>query len=366
MRMAVFKIMALSLIRDRGALVMSFVLPGIVFAIFALIFSGASGGELAIRLAVADERNDADSRQVVDALFKNEKLKQIESASQSRRSILSQVRDGSVDIGLVIRAGSVPLLAPATDDRPHFELITDPSREIASSMVSGLLQNAYMSLVPASAGQPALFVRTSASRHTAKFSPVSYYAGAVAMMFLLFASLSAALSYLEELESGLLSRIASGPGGVGIVLDGKFAFMVLQGWLQVLVVFLVAWLAFGLDLPGHLLTWAITTLAGAFAAAGLAIAFVTFCRTKKQAETLGQMIVLVVSAIGGSMVPRFLMPPEIQSLGWLTPNAWALEAYASVFWRGDSMEALLIPWIVLSAIGVLGLAAARINAMSRG
>ena len=99
----------------------------------------------------------------------------------------------------------------------------------------------------------------------------------------------------------------------------------------------------------------ITALLAAFAAGtvdGLAIAFVVVCRTRKQADTLGQMLVLIVSAVGGSMVPRFLMPPEIQTLGWLTPNTWALEAYSSLFWRGDTMEAMLTPWAVLAGIAV--------------
>lgn len=365
MRYAVFKIMTLSLMRDRGALAMSFLLPGIVFAIFALIFSGASGGELSIRIAIADQRNDEASRKLTATLMKNTKLGEIGRRSQSRASVINRVRDGSVDIGIVIRQNELPLAAPATRDAPHFELVTDPSREIASSMVSGLLQQAYLSLLPGDATAARLFTRTSATQRGDSFSPVAYYAGAVAMMFLLFAALTAGLTYLDERESGLLTRIASGPGGVGVVIDGKFAFMVVQGWLQVAVVFVVAWLAFGLDLPKHILWWSITTLAGAFAAAGLAIAFVVLCRTKKQAETLGQMLVLVISALGGSMVPRFLMPQEVQALGWVTPNTWALEAYASIFWRGEDIQALQLPWTVLGGIGLAGLAVSHVVAARR-
>jgi len=50
---AVFNIMWLRLWRDKGALVLAFILPGFIFAIFAAIFSNASGGQLDLRAALA-------------------------------------------------------------------------------------------------------------------------------------------------------------------------------------------------------------------------------------------------------------------------------------------------------------------------
>jgi ABC-2 type transport system permease protein len=363
MRWAIFMIMLRSLLRDRGALAMSFILPGIVFAIFAVIFSGASGGALSVRVAVADLRSDAASSQFIEQLFANENIRRIEAQASGREAVRAMVRDGASDVGLVVRALDGPLSQPTIGGEAHIEMITDPSREIASSMLSGLIQQAYVSLLPATSAQTRFFDRTAATPDSDSFSAVAYYAGAVAVMFLLFSSLTQALTYLDERESGLLERIASGPGRIAVVIDGKFLFMVVLGWVQVLIVFLVAWLVFGLDLPAHLGPWAVTTLAAAIAASGLAIAFVTLCRTRKQADTLGQMLVLVVSALGGSMVPRFLMPPEIQAVGWLTPNTWALEVYASLFWRGDRLDALFLPWAVLAGIGLAALIVARLVAL---
>ena len=50
---AVFKTMWLRLWRDKGALVLAFILPGFIFAVFAAIFSNASGGNLDLRVALA-------------------------------------------------------------------------------------------------------------------------------------------------------------------------------------------------------------------------------------------------------------------------------------------------------------------------
>ncbi|MEM7748398.1 MAG: ABC transporter permease [Pseudomonadota bacterium] len=360
MRQAIVKIMLLNLLRDRATLAMSFLLPGIVFAIFAVIFAGASGGELAIRVAVLDQRANAASKELLGNLFQTENLQRVAIETSTVGELANAVRDGAADAAVVVYQRSGPLERPPLPGQKHFEILTDPSKEIASSMLAGLLQEAYVDRLPKPPGADRIIVRRSVIDADGGFTAVSYYAGAVAMMFLLFSTLTAALSYLDERERGLLDRLALGPGGVGIIIDGKFIFLVLQGFVQTTIVFLVAWLGFGIALPDKVLPWMFVAVCSAVSAAGIALAFVTLCRSKQQAETVGQMLVLIISAIGGSMVPRFMMPAEVQTLGWLTPNTWALEAYASIFWRGDPVTAVMLPGALLVASGLGGLIIARL------
>ncbi len=121
----------------------------------------------------------------------------------------------------------------------------------------------------------------------------------------------------------------------------------------------MAWLAVDVDLPGNIALWAVTTVVAAIAAAGIGLVFVLACKTRSQAITLANIFTLVVSAIGGSMVPRYLMPAWLQDLGWLTPNTWTLEAYGAIFWRGEGVDAMLLPWAALLATGLIGFALAR-------
>ena len=64
-------------------------------------------------------------------------------------------------------------------------------------------------------------------------------------------------------------------------------------------------------------------------------------------DVRGHILVLVMSAVGGSMVPRFLMPPELQGLGWFTPNTWVLEAYSAVFWQQPGTAVFGLPLYLL-------------------
>jgi ABC-2 type transport system permease protein len=131
-------------------------------------------------------------------------------------------------------------------------------------------------------------------------------------------------------------------------------FLVVQGIAQVSVIFVTAWLVHGVDLPGHLGGCLAVTAAASFSAAGLALALTTACATRRQAQAFANVAILMLSALGGSMVPRFFMPPLLQRIGWLTPNTWALEAYASVFWREQGPAQLVLPVGLLLASGACG------------
>jgi ABC-2 type transport system permease protein len=282
--------------------------------------------------------------------------------------------------------------------------VADPVRGVAVPMLKGQVQRAYFSALPdvalgsvvgliedqflelseqqredlalglddlrdeADAGRASgwgfddLFERENVAGQSAAMNHVAYYAGAVAILFLLFSSVHGAISMIDENESGIMDRVLAGPGTMAAVVNGKALFLVAQGFVQVGVIFVIAWIVHDVDLPSHVPTWAVTTTAASIAAAGLALCVAMVCRTKRQAQTLANVAILVVSALGGSMVPRFFMPPVLQDVGWLTPNTWALEAYTAIFWRNEPVGALVIPWILLTVTGLAGVWCAQVLA----
>jgi ABC-2 type transport system permease protein len=401
---AVFRAMLLAFLRDRAALVMSFVLPVVFFLVFGAIFSGAGGGDLRLSVAVADEVRSDVSQRLLRALLDDPAVR---GAGQGldAAAVRELVRRGRADVGLVVRAGGEPLGAVGGFGKPPLVVVSDPTRAVAAQMLVGLVQRAYFTALPdvalggvaalieqdlvtldaaqkrqlaeglaglkddaeqarregrrGGAGLEDMFDHEAVVGRSQARNLVAYYAGAVAFLFLLFSTVHGAVSLIEERDAGLLDRILAGPASTAVLVNGKFLFLAAQGFAQVAVIFLVAWLVHGVDVPHHAVGCAVVTLAAAVAASGFALALVSACRTRRQAQALSNVVILVVSALGGSMVPRFFMPPLLQRLGWATPNAWAIEAYASVLWRGDPPAALVPPLVFLCGLGLAGYLAAR-------
>ncbi|HEV7439449.1 MAG TPA: ABC transporter permease, partial [Methylobacterium sp.] len=111
---AAFRVMLLSLVRDRAALVMAFVLPTVIFAIFAAIFSGAIGDRIRIHLGLADLARTATTARLMSALEADPSLRVTRLDAASLPDIVGIVRRGEVDVALVLRGDLSAAPAPTT------------------------------------------------------------------------------------------------------------------------------------------------------------------------------------------------------------------------------------------------------------
>jgi len=189
---------------------------------------------------------------------------------------------------------------------------------------------------------------------------VAFSAAGIGVMFLLFSSVAGAGgALLEEAESGTLERVLSTNVGMPGLLVGKWIFLSLVGCAQLTVMFLWGRLVFDLPLFQHVPGFAIMTASTAAAAAALGLMLATIARTRAQLSGFSTILILTMSALGGSMFPRFLMSETMQRIGLLTFNAWALDGYVKVFWRDAPLWQLWPQVAVLIVLTLVFLAAAR-------
>lgn len=336
---AVFLASLIGFARDRAGLAMTLLLPPLVYLLFAAIFGASASGQVETRVVLLDAAGTPASAAVVRALERRPALRA--RTAPDLASLEAEVIAGRADVGLVVGA--------------PVQLVTAPGREVAAAAIAAEL----------SALQAATPRRPESRLERRIVGPAGdvqslYYASAVSVMFVFFAAMHGAMAGLDDRVSGLQARLALLAGGLAPVLGGRFAWLTAVGGVQTALVFALALPRLPAVQPWQGAAWALTSLLGAAAAAGAAMALVAACRSREQAQPLSTALVLVLAALGGSMAPRFLMPDVFRQIGWATPHAWVIEAGQSVLWRGRIDATVLGAWGVLAGVGAAGLALALV------
>ena len=408
-----------SLRRDKAALALSFVLPIAFFSIFAVIFGGQKDSTPKVKVLLVDEDQSAASRQLVRALQQEGSLTLLTHPASKDKTAAPDYTAATAEAAVIAGDAPVALIIPkgfgqnpisfGRQDNPYaLQMLNDSSDVIAPQVVSGLLQKAAFTSMPASMadqgmkysermlggltpdqqqrvqtylrdlhaledrqaltgtsnsgglGSGIIAVHQRAVVGADKKNPmVSFYAAAIGVMFLLFTASSAAGALLEESESGTLDRVLSSRVTMTSLLAGKLTYNTLLAFTQLTVMFLWAWAVFHVDLFGHIPGFVVMGLSTAIAVASFGILLASLCHTRAQLGAVSTLLILIMSSVGGSMFPRYLMPESMQKAGLLTINAWAIDGFTKVFWRDQPVTALWPQVSVLAAIGVVLFVAAR-------
>lgn len=405
----------LNLRRDRVAQALTFLLPIVFFSIFASVFGGQASGTSRIRVAIVDEDRSELSARIVTGLEKEPGLRvrttNGDGSPLDRAAGERLVKEGELPVAVVIPAGlGQSFGSGGFGSQAKMQLLADVSDPIAPQMVLGLLQKVTMTAAPdlmMQAGMkqfeqhagaltaqqreavdqwlPQLKAQAQSAdskstgtagammlstevvdvmgSDTRRGSLISFYAAGIGVMFLLFSCVAGAGGVLlDEVEAGTLERLLSTRIGMSELLFGKWLFLALVGAAQLTVMFLWGWLVFDLPLFSHLPGFTAMTAATAGAAAALGLVLATIARSRAQLSGFSTILILTMSALGGSMFPRFLMSETMQKFGLLTFNGWALDGYLKVFWRDAPLPQLWPQVLVLSTLTLVFLGGARVLA----
>lgn len=391
------------LLHNRVELVLTFVVPIAFFSVFAVIFGGGvgSGATPKLRVVITDDVQSPQSEAVFSQLEKGSTFRLMNEGESkttlTREECQQLVRRGNATLAIRLQE---------KDGRLHAEILSDASDQIAGQVASAVVSKTllvvdakqrmsasksitqHMPLVvadttpqydpapehapaaevdpaPEQAGDIASPVELVDVMAKGKSNPVvSMYAAGIAVMFLLFGATSGGGALLEERENRTLDRLLSTKMTMDHLILGKWFYLSAIGVLQVSVMFVWAQIVFGVDLLGHLDGFLMMTVVTASAASAFGLLLATLCKTRGQLNGLSVILVLTMSALGGSMVPRYVMSESLQEIGLWTFNAWALDGYNKVFWR-DLPAASLAPQLaVLLTTAIVLLVTARVLAIS--
>ncbi len=172
------------------------------------------------------------------------------------------------------------------------------------------------------------------------------------ILMLLFSVAGIGEGLLNEKQEGMLKKLLCSPMHHNNILFGKIVFANIISIIQLLIMFVYAWLVFGLDIMHHLPSLVLMFFAIAFACSSFGVLLASFAKSRQQVQALSTTIIMVMSAIGGSMIPTFIMPEFMQKISVISVNYWGIQGFYDIFWRLLPLTDITFLSRVLVLIGI--------------
>lgn len=361
----------LLLLRDIHGLLLLFLMP----VLFILVMSLALQNQFAERagskidVLVDDQAQDAASATVLQHLLQGQGFHWVTQAGGDVAAKRARIRHDEYAFLLTLRHEGEALhadilVAPATG-KPAEVIFTATVREALMRQRIGALMDFAQQQAGATPGDDGVQVQYSYQKAAGK-PPTSVQqsvpAWLVFAMFFSVVPLSNAL--IGERQQGTLRRLRTLPVSPFLPIIGKLIpYFVINQLQVVLMVAVGIWLVplCGGDrlAPGD--SWgglALMASAVSIAALGYGMLIAVLARTTDQATTLGGTGNIILGAIGGIMVPRFVMPEGMQHLAQASPMSWGLEGFLDIFLRNGGIAEVLPEAGALFAFGCVTIALA--------
>ena len=171
-------------------------------------------------------------------------------------------------------------------------------------------------------------------------------------------------SFIRERQFGVLRRLRTTNIGPLAQFFGKLAPYFLINQIQVVLMLATGALLVprlggdALAINGGPLGLVVLAAALSFAALALALLIAVTARTTEQATMLAGIGVIVLGAVGGVMVPTFVMPAALQNIAQFSPMAWGVEGFLDLFLRGGGLAEVLSEVLKLLCFGAVALSLA--------
>jgi ABC-2 type transport system permease protein len=169
---------------------------------------------------------------------------------------------------------------------------------------------------------------------------------------------------IRERQGGTLARLLTLPVSYSVLLLGKVIAYVLICLVQFGIILLIGIHVMPLlgtpvleigSSPEAIL---VVVVSAALAACGYGILLGTVARTYEQASMFGAVSVVIAAAVGGIMVPVYVMPEMMRRISDFSPLAWGLNALTDIFAREGTLQTVQteVFYLLAFALGTMSLA----------
>jgi ABC-2 type transport system permease protein len=189
--------------------------------------------------------------------------------------------------------------------------------------------------------------------------PVKIFLPGIVTMFVLFAITISARAIVEERRKGTLERLLTTRLTVGQLFAGKFLSNIARGFVQTLILLVLAYAVFQIFTPLTFIECLVIALIFAAAASALGMVIAAVARSEDAAIWIGVFFTMVMVMLGGTFFE--ITPGSVfYTLSKFSINTYANDAFRTLIAEGGSLGDLWLEMGVMAGVAVVGLTLSRV------
>jgi ABC-type multidrug transport system permease subunit len=167
-----------------------------------------------------------------------------------------------------------------------------------------------------------------------------------------------ALGLADEREWGTLNRLRASRSPISATLIGKLLSRFLVGLSQMIILFTVGRLAFGIELGQTPAALLMPSAAIVFAAASFGLMVAAVVPARDSVLPAGAIAIMTMAAVGGCWWPQELEPAFMKTLALSLPTTWTMNAYNDLMIRHFPASSAVLPSAIIAGFAMLYIAIA--------
>jgi len=169
------------------------------------------------------------------------------------------------------------------------------------------------------------------------------------------------LGFYSEHAWGTWNRVRASATSSTDLLLGKLAVPLLLAAVQFIVLFGLGGILLDLRVRGSWLALAAVGASFGVCLVTLGVALTGLCRSILQVNAITSICALLLSGLGGALVPISLLPEWAKVLARATPSYWAMRGYEDVIRRGGNGWLVAVAALLAFAIAFTAIASWKLR-----
>jgi ABC-2 type transport system permease protein len=360
--------------RDFHSVLVLFAMPAVFIIIMSLAMQDqfAPGKTATFEIRFFNAESNPTSDRIIELLLQSEYFRLKRTNTPNDPQAIKTLLGDSNSAYIHIPSNFARLPDPDTGEYSSVEIWLTPNVDIRTSLlISSVVKEALIraTLPPANGHNGGTdipisdYIKTGYLYQDDEYSqrPTAVQQSVPAWLIfsMFFVVIPIATTLVTEKQQGTLIRLRAMNVSMNGFLVAKILPYLLINQLQLLLmlllgIYLVPILGGDkLTISGAWWNLAPISLAIGFSAVSYALLIAVIAKTTEQATSIGGIGNILLGAIGGIMVPKFVMPDYLQKITQVSPMSWGLDGFLDIFLRNGGFRDILPEFIMLTALGLL-------------